>query len=227
MDQRGFGRQVAGIDSAADVGGTPARCSPLATSSSLRSGSPAQVGGNVVGAGPNALELGYVRDVARGQVTAHMASSACSAPPPVRGPSSAVARRGRGGPGRGARHSGVGAARPGEVEVAAGGCHSPPPGVRGPAVENGVVMIETERLRLRGWRADDLDALAAVNADPEVMRSILDGSVRDRQQSAEARAGRPGHHGSDLDRRRRCGRRPPGACGGAAAAARWCRVWVT
>ncbi len=72
MDQRGFGRQVAGIDSAADVGGTPARCSPLAMSSSLCSGSPAQVGGNVVGAGPNALELGNVRDVARGQVTAHM-----------------------------------------------------------------------------------------------------------------------------------------------------------
>lgn len=46
--------------------------------------------------------------------------------------------------------------------------------------------LETDRLTLRGWRDDDLDALAAINADPEVMRYILDGSVRDRQQSAES-----------------------------------------
>jgi hypothetical protein len=31
----------------------------------------------------------------------------------------------------------------------------------------------------RGWRDDDLDTLAAINADPEVMRYILDGSVRE------------------------------------------------
>jgi RimJ/RimL family protein N-acetyltransferase len=43
----------------------------------------------------------------------------------------------------------------------------------------------TDRLVLRGWRDDDLDALAAINADPEVMRYILDGSVKDRAQSAE------------------------------------------
>ncbi|MDG4826408.1 GNAT family N-acetyltransferase [Asanoa sp. WMMD1127] len=43
-----------------------------------------------------------------------------------------------------------------------------------------MTTIETERLLLRGWRDDDLDPLAAVNADPEVMRYILDGSVRDR-----------------------------------------------
>lgn len=43
----------------------------------------------------------------------------------------------------------------------------------------------TERLTLRQWRDGDLDALAAINADPEVMRFILDGSVRDRRQSAE------------------------------------------
>jgi RimJ/RimL family protein N-acetyltransferase len=49
-----------------------------------------------------------------------------------------------------------------------------------------VITVETERLTLRGWRDDDLDALAAINADPEVMRYILDGSVRDRQQSAAA-----------------------------------------
>ncbi|WP_250007190.1 GNAT family N-acetyltransferase [Actinoplanes sp. M2I2] len=45
--------------------------------------------------------------------------------------------------------------------------------------------LETDRLTLRGWRDDDLDVLAAINADPEVMRYILDGSVRDREQSAE------------------------------------------
>jgi RimJ/RimL family protein N-acetyltransferase len=37
----------------------------------------------------------------------------------------------------------------------------------------------------REWRDDDLDALAAMNADPEVMRYILDGAVRDRRQSAD------------------------------------------
>jgi RimJ/RimL family protein N-acetyltransferase len=48
-----------------------------------------------------------------------------------------------------------------------------------------VITLETDRLTLRGWRDDDLDALAALNADPEVMRYIGDGSVRDRRQSAE------------------------------------------
>jgi RimJ/RimL family protein N-acetyltransferase len=43
---------------------------------------------------------------------------------------------------------------------------------------------ETERLTLRGWRPDDLDVLAAMNGDPEVMRYIMDGSVRGREQSA-------------------------------------------
>lgn len=57
----------------------------------------------------------------------------------------------------------------------------------GPLGQNGVVIMrETERLILRGWRNDDLDALTAINADPEVMRFILDGSVRDRRQSAES-----------------------------------------
>jgi RimJ/RimL family protein N-acetyltransferase len=45
--------------------------------------------------------------------------------------------------------------------------------------------VITERLNLRRWRDDDLDFLAALNADPEVMRYILDGSTRDRQQSAD------------------------------------------
>ncbi|WP_229070173.1 GNAT family N-acetyltransferase [Actinoplanes sp. DH11] len=48
-----------------------------------------------------------------------------------------------------------------------------------------MTTLTTERLVLRGWRDDDLDVLAAINADPEVMRYIADGSVRDRRQSAE------------------------------------------
>jgi RimJ/RimL family protein N-acetyltransferase len=48
-----------------------------------------------------------------------------------------------------------------------------------------VTELTTDRLHLRGWRGDDLDDLAAMNADPDVMRFILDGSVRDREQSAE------------------------------------------
>ena len=48
-----------------------------------------------------------------------------------------------------------------------------------------MINLETDRLTLRGWREDDLDPLAAINADPEVMRYIRDGSVRDRRQSAE------------------------------------------
>lgn len=52
-----------------------------------------------------------------------------------------------------------------------------------------MITLETERLRLRSaWRDDDLDALAAMNADPEVMRYILDGAVRDREQSARGLA---------------------------------------
>ncbi|MBE1490883.1 GNAT family N-acetyltransferase [Plantactinospora soyae] len=48
-----------------------------------------------------------------------------------------------------------------------------------------MIILKTDRLTLRGWRDDDLDALAVMNADPEVMRYIMDGSVRDRRQSAE------------------------------------------
>ncbi|MGW2375778.1 MULTISPECIES: GNAT family N-acetyltransferase [Kitasatospora] len=33
-----------------------------------------------------------------------------------------------------------------------------------------MVTIETPRLVLRRWREDDVPAMAAVNADPEVMR---------------------------------------------------------
>ena len=47
-----------------------------------------------------------------------------------------------------------------------------------------MIELATPRLILRGWRDGDLDPLAAMNADPEVMRYIGDGSVRDRQQTA-------------------------------------------
>ncbi|MEV6633000.1 GNAT family N-acetyltransferase [Actinoplanes sp. NPDC051470] len=48
-----------------------------------------------------------------------------------------------------------------------------------------MTSLRTERLELRGWRDDDLDAVVAMNADPEVMRYIMDGSVLDRRQSAD------------------------------------------
>lgn len=46
-----------------------------------------------------------------------------------------------------------------------------------------MIMLETPRLLLRRWREEDVAPLAAVNADPEVMRWIGDGSVRDEQQT--------------------------------------------
>ncbi|WP_017612031.1 GNAT family N-acetyltransferase [Nocardiopsis salina] len=46
-----------------------------------------------------------------------------------------------------------------------------------------MTTLETPRLLLRRWRADDAGPMAAVNADPEVMRWIGDGSVRDEQQT--------------------------------------------
>jgi RimJ/RimL family protein N-acetyltransferase len=46
--------------------------------------------------------------------------------------------------------------------------------------------LVTERLRLRMWRDEDLETLAGIDADPEVMRFIGDGSTRDRAQTAEA-----------------------------------------
>jgi RimJ/RimL family protein N-acetyltransferase len=49
-----------------------------------------------------------------------------------------------------------------------------------------VARIETERLVLRAWDiVDDLDAYAAICADPEVMRFIGDGSTHTRAESAE------------------------------------------
>ncbi|MFB6524992.1 MULTISPECIES: GNAT family N-acetyltransferase [unclassified Streptomyces] len=46
-----------------------------------------------------------------------------------------------------------------------------------------MVTLETSRLVLRRWREDDVAPMAAIHADPEVMRWIRDGSVRDEQQT--------------------------------------------
>jgi RimJ/RimL family protein N-acetyltransferase len=46
-----------------------------------------------------------------------------------------------------------------------------------------VPSLGTERLKLRAWRAEDAAALAVVNADPEVMRWVGDGSALDRRGS--------------------------------------------
>src|SRR5437667_8519927 len=45
--------------------------------------------------------------------------------------------------------------------------------------------VETERLRLRSWRDDDLEPFAAINADPEVARFLRDGTPATREQTAE------------------------------------------
>jgi RimJ/RimL family protein N-acetyltransferase len=46
-----------------------------------------------------------------------------------------------------------------------------------------VAVITTSRLLLRRWHEDDVAAMAAFNAQPEVMRWIGDGSVRTVQQT--------------------------------------------
>ena len=48
-----------------------------------------------------------------------------------------------------------------------------------------VPVVETERLLLRGWLDEDLDPLAEMYADPEVMRFIGDGVVVDRAETAD------------------------------------------
>lgn len=47
-------------------------------------------------------------------------------------------------------------------------------------------MIETDRLILRAWRDEDLDSMAAQNADPRVMQYFP--STRTRQQTADMMA---------------------------------------
>ena len=46
--------------------------------------------------------------------------------------------------------------------------------------------IETARLRLRMFRPEDLDDLAALFADPDVMRYVADGKPADREEAAKA-----------------------------------------
>jgi RimJ/RimL family protein N-acetyltransferase len=46
-----------------------------------------------------------------------------------------------------------------------------------------VTSLRTERLVLRQFRDDDLDAMAAIWADPEVMQHIGEGQTRDRAAS--------------------------------------------
>jgi RimJ/RimL family protein N-acetyltransferase len=50
--------------------------------------------------------------------------------------------------------------------------------------EWGVIELVTPRLRLRRWRDDDVDAMAMINADREVMQWIGDGSVLDPEATA-------------------------------------------
>ncbi|MER7949423.1 GNAT family N-acetyltransferase [Streptomyces sp. NPDC096079] len=48
-----------------------------------------------------------------------------------------------------------------------------------------MVTLETSRLVLRRWREEDVAPMAAVNGDPEVMRWIRDGGVRDERQTRD------------------------------------------
>jgi RimJ/RimL family protein N-acetyltransferase len=47
-----------------------------------------------------------------------------------------------------------------------------------------MIELRTDRLLLRQWKDDDVEALAPMYADPEVMRYIRDGSVQSRQETA-------------------------------------------
>ena len=56
-----------------------------------------------------------------------------------------------------------------------------------------MTTLETERLRLRMFRDDDLDAYAAMSADPEVMRYIGAGGPQTRAESWRSMATFLGH----------------------------------
>jgi RimJ/RimL family protein N-acetyltransferase len=46
-----------------------------------------------------------------------------------------------------------------------------------------VIVVQTGRLTLRRWREDDVATMARYNADPQVMRWIGRGTVRDQDQT--------------------------------------------
>ena len=52
--------------------------------------------------------------------------------------------------------------------------------------DNNSYVIETERLHLRIFRSDDLDNLATLLADPDVMRYVEDGQPKDRDVAEKA-----------------------------------------
>ncbi|SCG68154.1 GNAT family N-acetyltransferase [Micromonospora humi] len=54
-----------------------------------------------------------------------------------------------------------------------------------PTTPDDATSLHTPRLLLRRWHRADLDALAAVNAQPEVMRYIHDGRTLNRAETAE------------------------------------------
>lgn len=56
-----------------------------------------------------------------------------------------------------------------------------------------VPSVDTERLRLRPWRDDDLDAYAAISADPQVMRHLGHGGALSRPDAWRQMAMFTGH----------------------------------
>jgi len=61
-----------------------------------------------------------------------------------------------------------------------------PPASADPAHANSLHSIETARLRLRMFRPEDLDALATLLADPDVVRYVGDGKPIGREETEQA-----------------------------------------
>ncbi len=56
-----------------------------------------------------------------------------------------------------------------------------------------MIHLTTERLILRDWQASDLDAWAAINADPEVRRHLGDGMPAERKDAWDMMAAASGN----------------------------------